>query len=172
MLCAVVCCVGHYTTEHIQHNIHDAFFLSSAVCNETTMVRVATAAVLLLCCCCCAAAAAAAACPDAYDGEYQHNCRDGFGKYYYPDNSYYEGHWRNNLKHGEGFYQWCVPHLYPPSSLSFLSLSMFLSLSLSMSMSLSLLPHPTTAGRPVLGCSAARKVCPVHRQGLLDCLIA
>ena len=126
----------------------------------------------LLLCCCCAAAAAAAACPDAYDGEYQHNCRDGFGKYYYPDNSYYEGHWRNNLKHGEGFYQWCVPHLYPPSSLSFLSLSMFLSLSLSMSMSLSLLPHPTTAGRPVLGCSAARKVCPVHRQGLLDCLIA
>lgn len=48
---------------------------------------------------------------DAYEGEYAHNRRNGFGKYFYHDGSYYEGNWRDNLKHGEGFYRWCVLRL-------------------------------------------------------------
>jgi len=39
---------------------------------------------------------------DRYEGSYKHDKKNGFGKYYWKDNTTYEGYFMNDLKHGEG----------------------------------------------------------------------
>jgi hypothetical protein len=38
----------------------------------------------------------------SYEGEWKNGKRDGFGKYTWPDKSYYVGHWKNDRAAGKG----------------------------------------------------------------------
>jgi len=37
-----------------------------------------------------------------YDGEWEENKIQGFGRMTYPDGTYYEGKWKKGYKHGKG----------------------------------------------------------------------
>ena len=40
----------------------------------------------------------------AYEGNFEHDLRQGKGKMWYKDGSWYEGSWNQDMRHGDGKY--------------------------------------------------------------------
>ncbi|XP_037400303.1 radial spoke head 10 homolog B isoform X2 [Pygocentrus nattereri] len=41
-----------------------------------------------------------------YEGDWENNCREGWGMRCYPSGNIYQGQWKNNVQHGEGTMRW------------------------------------------------------------------